>query len=726
MRLWSATKSKLSLRQGFTLVEMLVIAPIAILVIGAVITFMVSLAGDSLIARNQGAMAFSIQNAQSRIEQDARMSTQFLDSFTQIDAAAQSKDGINLTSGFSTSGGDIILNQLATDQNPNSPNRNVIYYKNRPNACGTNTTYLNQALSVKVIYTIANYDGTGNALWRRTIVPSWSAPSSPNTDSVCATPWQRDSCKFGSTNGAVCQTIDEKILPNVSSMNVTYYLANGSQTTNVRQAQQLRVALTTASTTAGETVTNYSLMRARHINAPVDDIPASPNVYINNPNIASQNNTILATFAWDAVRYANYYNISWRLNGGAWQLQNNVTTLVKAIDKNSFPVGTVIGANDLIEFKVTAVNDQGSSPDVPPLAYRLPLWTVANLEGDFYSYGSSAFGQVRFTRTSKGLIMVDGLAASPSQSSGTITTLPVGFRPAISLAYPAWCSANAFCRVHATLTGAIEVTPIPAYGSTTTWVSMSAIRYLASDVYSTSTVATMGTGYGLYSSGTSSWGKPYLNLDSCARSHTNGLISTTTSWTTATNRYFTSFPSTYAAYGAYWPYPAIAYSTGVYKYAQLGLYASGTPYNIVQNNSAALTTNSWLSVNAMVPATSFPTANIAALTPSSGWTSYGAGYYGPVWTRSASCDNAIILGGTIKGTTTGQAIAYGAQVAQLPVGVCPSKRLTFMTVGSDGNNAPARIDIYPTGKVSVERAGLYNSMLGFANISFIADNPSCT
>lgn len=705
---------------------MLVIAPIAILVIGAIITFMVSLAGDSLIARQHGSMAFSIQNAQSRIEQDARLSTQFLDAFKQIDTVDQSKNGASLTSGFSTATGDIIFNQFATTQNPSSPNRNVVYYKNRPNACGTSTTYLNQPLTVKIIYTIGNYDGKGNSLWRRTIVPSWSSSTSTNNNAVCSTPWHRDSCKVGSTNGAFCQTIDEKILSDVSNMTVSYFLEDGSATTDVRAARQIKVALTTSSTTAGETVSNYALMRARHINIPVDDIPSKPVVYINNPTISSWNNTILATFAWDTSKYANYYNVRWRLNGGAWYSLNGTTTMTKAIDKTSFG-GTEIGAGDQIQIGVTAGNDQGLSPETI-LSYRLPTWTALDLEGDYDRYNSSFYGSARFTRTSAGLILVDGLVKNDSLAVGDvgqIAVLPAGFRPATTVVFPSWCASNAMCRIQVTSGGVLQHLVLP--GSSAAWVSLSPIQYLASDKFSTAVEATKGPGFDYYSSGTSSFGRPWLNLDECKRTHTNGLMSTTAAWTPSTWQYISSRPSAYAALSAYWPYPSIAYSTsGGHQYLQLGIYSSNVTYNIAANNGAALTTNSWLSTNSMVLSNSYsdPFVN---MTPPAGYVPYSGGYIGPVATKASSCDGIVTLGGTMKATSPG-AIPYNTKVGKVPAAYgCPSKTLVFMTAGHDGTAlAPMRIDVTPTGDLIVNRGGNASNMVSFGGISYLADNPSCT
>ena len=67
--------SKTASQPGFTLVEMLVVAPIVILVVGGIVALLIALVGDVLIARERNSMAYNTQDALNLIEQDVRLSS---------------------------------------------------------------------------------------------------------------------------------------------------------------------------------------------------------------------------------------------------------------------------------------------------------------------------------------------------------------------------------------------------------------------------------------------------------------------------------------------------------------------------------------------------------------------------------------------------------------------------------------------------------------------------
>jgi len=64
--------------RGFTIIEMLVIAPIVILTIGAFVTAIVNMTGDVLASRVTNVLTYNIQDALSRIEEDVKQSTSFI------------------------------------------------------------------------------------------------------------------------------------------------------------------------------------------------------------------------------------------------------------------------------------------------------------------------------------------------------------------------------------------------------------------------------------------------------------------------------------------------------------------------------------------------------------------------------------------------------------------------------------------------------------------------
>lgn len=261
--------------QGFTLVEMLVVAPIAILSIATIVSLSVLMIGDALIAQDRATTVYNTQDALDRMEQDIRFSSAFLANSIAM-PAGQGRDAtptnMSNTTAFATSSGTtadtLILNQAATSSDPLDPNRAIIYYHNQPNNCANTNKYLNKVLAAKVLYFLRYDDASGStALWRRTYVPAWDTNLAA-ANAVCQAPWQRRSCPI--VSGANCQATDEKLLENVSAFTLTYYTNSGSTTTDSTTATNLRVALTTTRSVAGTTLTSTSTLRATRLNDTTD------------------------------------------------------------------------------------------------------------------------------------------------------------------------------------------------------------------------------------------------------------------------------------------------------------------------------------------------------------------------------------------------------------------------------------------------------------------------
>lgn len=242
--------------KGFTLVEMLVVAPLVILVIGGIIALMVNVVGDVLVTRDKSAMTYNIQNALDLIEQDTRLSHQFLTTTGTLTAPQGSDSNFTGTAAF-TNTSNLILSANATDKNPADTTRQLIYYANQPNACGATQSF-NTIFTTKIIYFIKS-----GSLWRREAVPSWTAST------VCATPWQRNTCSPGYT-AAQCQTTDTQIMPNVSSWNVKYYTDASSVTelsdANAGSASTIEVTINGSKNTAGRTFTASGVIRVNKLN----------------------------------------------------------------------------------------------------------------------------------------------------------------------------------------------------------------------------------------------------------------------------------------------------------------------------------------------------------------------------------------------------------------------------------------------------------------------------
>ncbi len=215
--------------RGFTLVEMMVIAPVVILLIGTIIFSIVQITGEALAERASSVLISNVQSALDQIEADTKLSGAFL-----------AKNNVTLTSpqGFgngtvdfqsiSGNGAMLILNTFVTTQNPNSANRSLVYLANSPYACTHANLPQNQVMTMNTVYFVQD-----NTLWKRTLAPTGYL----NRDCPGVTPWQRPSCAPGIT-GTLCPTQDERLVNGVTSANFTVeYFNSPSDNTASADAQ---------------------------------------------------------------------------------------------------------------------------------------------------------------------------------------------------------------------------------------------------------------------------------------------------------------------------------------------------------------------------------------------------------------------------------------------------------------------------------------------------------
>lgn len=210
MQNMSSTNTKTS--AGFTLVELLVVAPIAILVISGLAALMINLVGDALITQQRNSAAYQTQDGLDQIEQDIRLSAGVLSTtgtLTAPQGSSQSTTAFVADASTLDANTALILSAYATTSNPLLSTRTLVFTNQPSGACPAPYTS-NDPLNYNIVYFVS--DGT---LWRRTIVPSAT---------LCggAVPWQKNSCLPGSS-GTVCITQDRRVVDDVSSVVVTYY-----------------------------------------------------------------------------------------------------------------------------------------------------------------------------------------------------------------------------------------------------------------------------------------------------------------------------------------------------------------------------------------------------------------------------------------------------------------------------------------------------------------------
>ncbi|HEV7952128.1 MAG TPA: hypothetical protein VGO98_02030, partial [Candidatus Saccharimonadales bacterium] len=263
---------------GFTLVEMLVIAPIVILAIGTFISLMVTMVGSVLATRDQTAMIYESQDALNRIEDDIRLAAQFLTTTGTLISPQGSNDD---ATAFTNTSNTLILSTLATTKNPADSSRELVYYKNQPYDCTTQKT-LNQVAFNKIIYFIKN-----GSLWRRSVIPTHNTNATADYETVCGAPWQQNSCSPGYPSGNRCQTNDVELMKNITSFGVEYYSSPSSSTdigaANAKNATTIKVAIQGSKNVAGRIITSTQSSRATRLNVSLQPPTVIPLQFTKHP-----------------------------------------------------------------------------------------------------------------------------------------------------------------------------------------------------------------------------------------------------------------------------------------------------------------------------------------------------------------------------------------------------------------------------------------------------------
>ncbi len=640
--------------QGFTLVEMLVVVPLALLVVAGIVSVMIALVGDTIASQTRGSTIYNVQDTLDRIEEDGRLANAFLSTFSLV-TSPQGRDGG--TGAFSTSSGDIIIAQYATTSDPYDTAREIVYYDNQPNACAS-THYQNRALLSKTIYFL-----NSGTLWRRTIVPSWTTTSG-STNTVCDAPWQRNSCPVGSTLTGVCNTFDEKMLENVTNITVTYYKSDGSTTTNALEAKSFKVAITTSQQVSGETVTvTQDVTTERTADTSEGPPTETPSIRVFNESLNTYNNPILTNFEWDDVQYANLYGVRYRINGGAWQDQGNQTSTRLTV--------TSARPLDAITVEVTAKNDLGNG-SATTYTYNKPLWTTANLENGWACYNESAYDCPSYTMTSAGIVVFRGLA---KDGSSTIFSMPEGLRPIqVLMAASAGSGTPTMSRINVHSNGSI----IYASGGSNAWVSLNSVRYIADGTVSTSWLTPgYGTGWTDYGG---SYSSPRYVKDAVGRTHIYGVIKSGDP--TLVNDTMLSINNGYGP-------EYLGLFTNVTSGGTAAAY--GVSESTDRVYSRGIGSSSWMGIATMYVA-STSSSTFSSMSLQNSWVNYG-GSYAPAGYSKGS-DNLVTLRGLIKSGTA----SNGTIMATIPAGYCPGNHVlaTSLGMGSGGAYADqtnARVDI---------------------------------
>lgn len=656
---------------GFTLIEILIISPIVILFIGGFIGLIVSLTGESLQLQASNVAAFTVQDALDDMEGSATQATNFLTTTGTVQSP-QGKN--NATSAFTnTNGADpdsLIMNSAATTKGPYDSTRAIIY--TGAGACDPQ----NPVYTYKTVYFVNTADST---LYKRTIMEPIAA---------CAAAYQRGSCTesiMNAGNAAICKVSDEKLLTNVTGMDVQYF-ADGSSAvalsdTDAALATSISITLSFSKQVAGEPITYSGSARVSSLNVQVGATPQAPPAL---PNItwSRDETTYDTTFSWDAIGSATGYNIRYRLGSASWVNGPQNTT------QTSYTIPNAARKQN-VDIEVTVLSGSGNYL-YDTVTTAVPAWNTCSYMNGWAGYGGG-WPNAAYTRTSASVVVLRGLVAGGAANS-VICTLPPGFRPDSQLIFQAQTSGTTAARVDVRTNGEV----VNVTGSTT-WVELSGINFMA-DGAGVSTKNLTGSGSWVY------YGAPYSNVklikDNLGRSHLQGLGKTGT--ITAGTNAFGDFTGGYDfSYGLF-IFPAMHHGN-----APATTQISGN-YVTTRGNMAG---NSFWSQQALL----YPTGSATWQTPTlaASWVNFAGGHATAGYTKSA--DDIVSLKGLIKdGTITGGTVMF-----TLPAGYRPDYRVMCSVITNV--NAPARIDVNETTGTVMVREGVTAAYLSLAGCDFISD-----
>lgn len=677
----SPTKKR---RLGFTLVEVLIISPIIILAIGGFVGLMVKMIGDVLVTRDQSSLSYETQTALDRIEQDAKLSTQFLvTSGTQVTPQG-SDSNFTGSAAFTNTSNTLIFSTLATTKNPSDTGRGLVYYANQPNACGSDQRY-NRPMLTKTMYFIKS-----GSLWRRTVVPDWNTNSAATADNntVCNAPWQRNSCSPGYNVSTRCQTNDEKVIDNITALTVKYY-ASPQDTTDIGAsaaltASTIDVTLDSSKSTAGESIANSGTVRVTKLND-IDTTQLPPDVPVVSSSLTNPNT---AEFTWPAVSGATAYQIGYKINSGQWVTQN--------LGPGTTSYSVTADRNDVISFRVASFNAAGSSAYATDTE-TIPSWFNLQFSSPWVNYTANTnYHTAGFTKTSNGRVFLKGLIEN-TENTGAVTnsligTLPEGYRPEGKLVFQTVTSPNVAARVDIESNG--NITAVTGDGS---WLSLDSISFLpATQPYTWNNVTYDATTSPIWSN----WGTPYENVritrDTIGRVNLQGLAR---AGNNTSNMTIAKPPSS-----AYYPPKSLHFPAGANGFGEFWVWTDG---DIVKRGAQ---TSSYLGLNTIYYPTTLGTWT--SITPISPWANYNdaTGSY-PMLACTKASDGVVTIRGLIKNGGVTNITA-----AKLPSGCTwPAKQTAMIAASYDD---VGRVDIMSNGDLII-RAGTTN---WFAlNMSYVAD-----
>ncbi|MGB4420411.1 MAG: immunoglobulin domain-containing protein [Candidatus Saccharimonadales bacterium] len=695
---------------AFTLVEMLVVAPVVILIIGVIINSMIQMTGEIMATRSAALITSDIQEALNTIENDVVNSGAFLatNNITLTSPQGRNNDTTNFKNADTTYGPAIILNSYATTDNPTKYDIKYIYTKT-PNPCDASAVQANSKLMFNVIYFIKD-----NALWRRVIAPE------NYQEAGCETAWQTPSCYPG-INGSFCKSQDKKMVEGINNdgLEISYYptpnsttpnsiATDSAQTDSARQTalgsnKTISVTVTSNMTVAGRDITQTGTIRASSKNNDTAATPQKPIITTQPSSVSKLENETNITFTAQAF---DSTSVQWELStdkGTSWSNVSGATS-------NTLTLPTINISMDGYLYRAVFTNNVGSvASNYARLSVGNSQWRVVGAVGEptVFKNGwtnfDSGYNTMAFRKTLSGVVILRGLIDAGTATGGTvIATLPEGYRPTSSgkLLFTTQISANAKGRIDVWSNGDV----VCVYCNTS-WTSLEGIHFIPENGRYPNIALTPLNGWVNYGS---AHAPASYSIDNANRVHLQGYLSPVSVANTASGTVIYKIPnnllpSQYIHFPAYTSYLnshiSLDYRTGVEgvvsKVQQTTLESVMTQLMYYPASQDSKWTNLSL-VNG------WSTSNTAGAIPQ---------YTSPQYTKSA--DGLVSLRGLIKNSGTP---VYDTNIATLPAGFRPSARVLSNGVAS---GMYTRTDILTTGEIRFMTGS--SSWTSLDGITFYAD-----
>ncbi len=234
-------------QQGFTLVEVLIMAPIMILTIVFLMSFLFSQFGD-----------LTKQGAQINLQTEAQVITFSMEDDVFFSNAFVQDLNAGLVDAYQPSGGwkynttpqTLIISAPAITKNRRDPNRQPVYINTV--GCDASVIEDNSPLYNNVIYFVS-----GTNLYKRVV----SAPSSMST---CGTSFVKQTCPQAQSSTS-CPP-DKLLTDKLDTFTVTYLDTNNNAVSDPEQAERLKVVLALKDKAYAEDIHSSSTITLRKLN----------------------------------------------------------------------------------------------------------------------------------------------------------------------------------------------------------------------------------------------------------------------------------------------------------------------------------------------------------------------------------------------------------------------------------------------------------------------------